>query len=76
MRIAQIFLTFSPFNIQFENMMGDYTRRLAHQIFYLPHMEYEGNIGFVSRKMKSFCCRFSRLRTFYTYKSDALVGRV
>jgi hypothetical protein len=33
--------------------------------FYLPHMEYEGSIGFVSRKMKIFYCWFSRFRTFY-----------
>jgi hypothetical protein len=25
-------------------------------IFYLPHMEYEGSIGFVSRKMKKIYC--------------------
>jgi hypothetical protein len=24
--------------------------------FYLPHMEYEGSIGFVMRKMKNFYC--------------------
>jgi hypothetical protein len=34
--------------------------------FYLPHMEYEGSIGFVSRKMKIFYCLFSRFRTFYS----------
>jgi hypothetical protein len=34
-------------------------------IFYLPHMEYEGSFGFVSRKMKFFYCWFSRFRTFY-----------
>jgi hypothetical protein len=33
--------------------------------FYLPHMEYEGSIGFVSRKMKKNYCWFSRFRTFY-----------
>jgi hypothetical protein len=33
--------------------------------FYLPHMEYEGSIGFVMRKMKNFYCWFSRFRTFY-----------
>jgi hypothetical protein len=26
--------------------------------FYLPHMEYEGSIGFVSRKMKFFIADF------------------
>jgi hypothetical protein len=26
------------------------------QIFYLPHMEYEGSIGFVSRKIKKNYC--------------------
>jgi hypothetical protein len=33
--------------------------------FYLPHMEYEGSIGFVMRKMKFFYCWLSRFRTFY-----------
>jgi hypothetical protein len=31
----------------------------------LPHMEYEGSIGFVIREMKKNYCRFSRFRTFY-----------
>jgi hypothetical protein len=38
-------------------------------IFYLPHMEYEGSIGFVPRKMKNFYCWFSRFRTFYGQKT-------
>jgi hypothetical protein len=33
--------------------------------FYLPHMEYEGSIGFVMRKM----IFFSRSRTFYGQKT-------
>jgi hypothetical protein len=33
--------------------------------FYLPHMEYEGSIGLLSRKMKIFFCLFSFFRTFY-----------
>jgi hypothetical protein len=36
-------------------------------VFYLPHMEYEGSIGLVTRKMKNFYCRFSRFRTFYDF---------
>jgi hypothetical protein len=38
---------------------------LCGSYFYLPHMEYEGSIGFVSRKMKIFYCWFSHFRTFY-----------
>jgi hypothetical protein len=34
--------------------------------FYLPHMEYEGSIGFVSRKMNFFYCLLLRFRTFYS----------
>jgi hypothetical protein len=33
--------------------------------FYLPHMEYEGSIGLVTRKMKFFYCWFSCFRTYY-----------
>jgi hypothetical protein len=45
--------------------------RKSHQYlpFYLPHMEYEGSIGFVMRKMKNFYCWFSRFRTFYGLKT-------
>jgi hypothetical protein len=32
----------------------------------LPHMEYEGSIGLLSRKMKKNYCLFSRFRTFYS----------
>jgi hypothetical protein len=31
--------------------------------FYLPHMEYEGSIGLVSRKMKKKITGFSSFRT-------------
>jgi hypothetical protein len=44
------------------SLSGSVHRKLC---FYLPHMEYEGSIGFVSRKMKKFYCWFSRFRTFY-----------
>jgi hypothetical protein len=37
--------------------------------FYLPHMEYEGSIGFVLRKLKKNYCCFSRFRTFYGLKT-------
>jgi hypothetical protein len=41
---------------------GKFTRALlAHQIFYtchLPHIEYEGSIGLVSRKMDFFFADF------------------
>jgi hypothetical protein len=39
--------------------------RHSTETFYLPHMEYEGSIGFVMRKMKNFYGWFSRFRTFY-----------
>jgi hypothetical protein len=40
-------------------------RRVQNVTFYLPHMEYEGSIGFVSRKMKKNYFWFSHFRTFY-----------
>jgi hypothetical protein len=33
--------------------------------FCSPHMEYEGNIGLETGKMKIFDCRFSHFSTFY-----------
>jgi hypothetical protein len=33
-------------------------------IFYLPHVEYEGSIGFVSRKMKNIIADFHVLGLF------------
>jgi hypothetical protein len=38
-------------------------------------MEYEGNIGLVSRKMKKNIADFHVLGLFIPKKSDALVGR-
>jgi hypothetical protein len=35
-------------------------RRRRVTVFYLPHMEYEGSIGMLSRKMNFFYCLFSR----------------
>jgi hypothetical protein len=35
--------------------------------FHLPHIEYEGSIGLVTRKMKKNYCWFSRVRIFYDY---------
>jgi hypothetical protein len=42
-----------------------FTRPTSASVFYLPHMEYEGSIGFVMRKMKKNYCWFSRFRTSY-----------
>jgi hypothetical protein len=39
--------------------------RFFSSIFYLPHMEYEGSIDLVTRKMKKIYCWFLRFRTFY-----------
>jgi hypothetical protein len=38
--------------------------------FYLPHMEYEESIGFVSRKMKKKIADFHVLRLFMAKKHD------
>jgi hypothetical protein len=56
----------------------------SHEIplFYLPHMEYEGSIGFVSGKMIYFIADLHVLglsrhkNIIWTKKSDALVGHV
>jgi hypothetical protein len=37
------------------NMRKVYTRPASASDFYLPHMEYEGSIDVVSRKMTFFC---------------------
>jgi hypothetical protein len=39
-------------------------------IFYLPHIEYEGSIGFVPRKMKNFIADFHVLGLFMVKKLD------
>jgi hypothetical protein len=38
--------------------------------FYLPHMEYEGSIGFVSRKIKKIIADFHVLGLFMAKKHD------
>jgi hypothetical protein len=38
--------------------------------FYLPHMEYEGSIGFVSRKMKFLIADIHVLGLFVAKKHD------
>jgi hypothetical protein len=42
----------------------------ASSAFYLPHMEYEGSIGFVMRKMKIFIADFHVLGLFMANKHD------
>jgi hypothetical protein len=37
-------------------MMKVFTGLTSAFDFYLPHMEYEGSIGLVTRKMKNFYC--------------------
>jgi hypothetical protein len=54
-----------------DGRQNDFNR--AH--FYLPHMEYEGSIGFVAVKM-IFFAGFHVLGLFIAKKSDAQVGRV
>jgi hypothetical protein len=49
---------------------------LGSPCFYLPHMEYEGSIGFVMKNMKFFIADFHDLGLFMAKKSDALVKRV
>jgi hypothetical protein len=39
-------------------------------IFYLPHMEYEGSIGFVTGKMKFFIVDFHVFGLFIAKKHD------
>jgi hypothetical protein len=52
---------------------GKFTRaQLAHQIFYLPHMEYEGSIGLVSRNF--FIADFHVLGLFMAKKHDLSLG--
>jgi hypothetical protein len=48
----------------------DFSKISIFQIFYLPHMEYEGSIGFVSRKMKKFIADFHVLGLFMAKKHD------
>jgi hypothetical protein len=43
---------------------------LVSSVFYLPHMEYEGSIGFVSRKRKIFIADFHVLGLFMAKKHD------
>jgi hypothetical protein len=45
--------------------------RLLKNLFYLPHnMDYEGSIGFVSRKMKKIIADFHVLGIFMAKKHD------
>jgi hypothetical protein len=39
-------------------------------VFYLPHMEYEGSIGFVMRKINFFFADFHVLGLFMAIKHD------
>jgi hypothetical protein len=45
-------------------------KHFGEAIFYLPHMEYEGSIGFVMRKMKIFIADFHVLGLFMAKKHD------
>jgi hypothetical protein len=56
-----------------EEKVSDLTFRnicIYKLIFYLPHMEYEGSIGFVMRKMKFFFADFHVLGLFMAKKHD------
>jgi hypothetical protein len=66
-----LFLNFVKFTLNLSEkncwfaLCGKFTRALlAHQIFYLPHMEFEGSIGKVMRKMKKKIANFHFLGLF------------
>jgi hypothetical protein len=44
--------------------------KMVFVLFYLPHMEYEGSIGFVSRKMNFFIADSHVLGLFMAKKHD------
>jgi hypothetical protein len=50
--------------IQFSNHAWHKQIKAISIIFYLPHMEYEGSIGLVMRKMKFFFADFHFLGPF------------
>jgi hypothetical protein len=64
MENLQTLITFHPFN-HFASIWG-FWKEVGCLIFYLPHMEYEGSIGFVTDKMKKNYRGFTRFRAFYT----------